>query len=53
MSKIVPEVLADAKSRGVCAVAQAAVRATRLESRLINDKNNTKDKSELVIGFVI
>jgi hypothetical protein len=53
MSKIVPEVPADAKNRWVRAVAQAAVWVTRTACRRINDKNNIKDKCMLVIGFVI
>jgi hypothetical protein len=53
MSKIVPEVPADAKSRKVCAVAQAAVQARSRAFCASNNKNNTKDKHALVIGFVI
>jgi hypothetical protein len=53
MSKIVPEVSLDAKSRKACAVAQAAVRVTRTACRHANDKNNIKNKHSLVIGFVI
>jgi hypothetical protein len=53
MLKIVPEVLADAKSRGVCTVAQVAVFATGMACGRTNDKNNTKYKHALVIGFVI
>ncbi|MDP4772396.1 hypothetical protein [Limnohabitans sp. Bal53] len=53
MWKIVPEVLVDAKNRKVHAVAQAALRGTRTACPYQNDKNNIKNKHDLVIGFVI
>jgi hypothetical protein len=53
MSKIVPEVLVDAKNRKVHAVAQVAVSAHKKGPPTINDKNNIKNKHDLVIGFVI
>jgi hypothetical protein len=49
----VPEVLVDAKNRMVHTVAQVAVRVTRTELQNSNDKNNIKNKHNLVIGFVI
>jgi hypothetical protein len=53
MLKIVPEVPVDAKSRWVRAVAQVAVWFKRNAWTASNDKNSTKAKHKLVIGFVI
>jgi hypothetical protein len=53
MVKIVPEVPADAKGHGMCAVAHAAVSFGQVDPETSNDKNNIKAKHMLVNGFVI